>query len=123
MPPVTAEIMSAIVAPLTDRAAETCAVLYLDRLNRFVGLRHMVGTGQHVDVPIRSIAIDALGFDARAVLFAHNHPSGDARASRDDLLFTRRLAEGLAAIDVELLDHVIVARGGASTSLRASGHL
>ena len=123
MPPVTAEIMSAIVAPLADRAAETCAVLYLDRLNRLVGLRHMVGTGQHVDVPIRSIAIDALGFDARAVLFAHNHPSGDARASHDDLLFTRRLAEGLAAIDVELVDHVIVARGGASTSLRARGHL
>lgn len=115
--------MAAIFAPLADRPVETCVALYLDRLGRLTGSRHMVGTVRQVEVPIRSILVDALGFDARAALLAHNHPSGDARASRGDLLFTRQLAQTLAAVGVDLIDHIILARGGATTSLRGKGFL
>lgn len=123
LPPATAEAMAAIFAPLADRPRETCVALYLDRLGRLTGMRHMVGTSQQVEVPIRSIVVDALGFDARAALLAHNHPSGNAQASRDDLLFTRRLVQALTTIGVDLVDHVILTRGGATTSLRATGFL
>ena len=121
--PATAEVMAAIVVTLAEQPVETCAALYLDGHNRLAGTRHIIGGKERVDISIRAIAIDALAFDARAVVIAHNHPSGDQRASADDLIFTRTLAQGLRAIGVTLADHLILARGGATTSLRAKGYL
>ena len=42
------------------------------------------------------------------MLIAHNHPDGDLRPSAADMALTRRLAQGLAALDVMLLDHLIL---------------
>ena len=112
-----------MLAPLADQLVETCAVLYIDAENRLAGMRHIVGGKDAVDVSIRSVVIDALAFDARSAVIAHNHPSGDHRASRTDLSFTRLLVQGLDAIDVALTDHIILARGGETTSLRATGFL
>ena len=53
---------------------------------------------------------------------AHNHPSGDATPSRDDLAFTRRLARTLDAVGATLVDHLIVS-ADATTSLRREGLL
>lgn len=50
---------------------------------------------------------------ASAVVLVHNHPSGDPTPSRDDILMTRTLARACRIVGVPLLDHVVVARGGA----------
>jgi len=71
-------------------------------------------------MPIARITRDVLLLAARAVLIAHNHPDGDARPSAADLAMTRRLSQGLAALDVALLDHLIVTRAGI-VSLREQG--
>ena len=54
----------------------------------------------------------ALASNAAAVIFAHNHPSGIAEPSRSDELLTRALKDALALVDVRVLDHFVVARGG-----------
>lgn len=41
---------------------------------------------------------------------AHNHPSGDPSPSAPDVQVTRQLREAAKAVDIELLDHVIVGR-------------
>ena len=46
------------------------------------------------------------------MIFAHNHPSGIAEPSRSDELLTRALKDALALVDVRVLDHFVVARGG-----------
>jgi DNA repair protein RadC len=51
----------------------------------------------------------ALAEKASSVVLAHNHPSGVALPSAEDVNVTRRLAAALAAVDVVLLDHLIVA--------------
>jgi DNA repair protein RadC len=48
---------------------------------------------------------------AAALLFAHNHPSGDPTPSREDLDITRRLGEVGDLVGVRVLDHVIIGRG------------
>ena len=65
---------------------------------------------------------DALAFGARIVVIAHAHPSGDPAPSAADIAYTRLLARTLAAIDVRLADHLIVAPAG-TTRLRALGLL
>ena len=57
---------------------------------------------------------------AAQLIVAHNHPSGDAEPSEEDLAVTRRLEEAGRVIGIPLADHVIIARGG-SVSLRQLG--
>lgn len=56
------------------------------------------------------------------IILAHNHPSGDATPSEEDLLFTRRLEEACHLLGVSLVDHLVVCEG-AFTSFRREGLL
>ena len=61
----------------------------------------------------REVVKAALRANAAAVIFAHNHPSGNLQPSQADELLTRNLKEALAMVDVKVLDHFIVAGTGA----------
>lgn len=60
-------------------------------------------------ISIRNIVSLALNYSAVYALMAHNHPSGLALPSREDVLVTRELKKALALVNVKLLDHFIVA--------------
>lgn len=116
------EAARALFAPLAAERNEIAAFAYLDPEWRLLGLRHAIGHGDAVALPVRTVAADALALDAAVVLMAHNHPSGDAQPSAADRMLTRRLARLLDALDIILFDHLVLA-GGAITSFRALGLL
>ncbi len=68
----------------------------------------------------RELFKGAVALGGAAVIAAHNHPSGCAAPSGDDLGLTRRLARCGRLLGIELLDHIIVGRGE-YTSLREHG--
>jgi DNA repair protein RadC len=51
---------------------------------------------------------DAVRLTARALVIAHNHPSGDPTPSPEDVQTTRSIRAAALALDIELLDHVII---------------
>ena len=55
---------------------------------------------------------------AKAIVMAHNHPSGNPLPSVQDYAVTQRVAEAGEVIGITLLDHLVVARGGAYSSIR-----
>jgi len=61
----------------------------------------------------REVVLRALHHGAASVVLAHNHPSGSLTPSRADEALTQTLKSALALIDVRVLDHIIVAPGGA----------
>jgi DNA repair protein RadC len=67
------------------------------------------GTLTQASVYPREVVKAALAANAAAVVFAHNHPSGIAQPSRADELLTRQLKEALALVEIQVLDHFIVA--------------
>ena len=67
------------------------------------------GTNCASDVPFRKIVDLALRYNASNAVIAHNHPSGIAMPSREDLQVTRVLFNTLQSVGVRLVDHVIVA--------------
>lgn len=74
----------------------------------------------------REVFREAVRSAAAAVVLAHNHPSGDANPSAEDLKITRQLVEAGGVVDIKVLDHVIVGRSTATNqngfiSLRESG--
>ena len=71
------------------------------------------GGVNRADVSARTIVTKAVEDKASAVLLAHNHPHGDFLPSESDATFTSRCCKLLRAIDVQLLDHIIVGEEGA----------
>ena len=60
----------------------------------------------------REVFRSAISESAAAVICAHNHPSGDPAPSAADVQLTRQLREASSAVDIPLLDHVIIGRRG-----------
>ena len=60
-------------------------------------------------VPMRRIVETAMNENATSVVLAHNHPSGLAFPSDEDIATTKRLAVALQAVDICLADHIVVA--------------
>lgn len=95
---------------LSNQLKEVFVVLFLDAQNRLVATEEMfTGTLTQTSVYPREVVKRALHFNAAAVMFAHNHPSGIAKQSRADEMITQELKKALALVDVRVLDHFIVA--------------
>jgi len=69
------------------------------------------GTTDACTVDPREVFRAALGARATAVIFAHNHPSGDPEPSEADLQLTRELQAGARIFHLRVLDHVVVGAG------------
>jgi DNA repair protein RadC len=99
---------------LAAKEHEVFAVLFLDAQNRLVAMEELFrGTLTQTSVYPREVVLHALQHQAAAVVLAHNHPSGTVQPSRADEVLTQTLKAALALVDVRVLDHVIVAPGGA----------
>ncbi|UZK68069.1 DNA repair protein [Sphingomonas sp. S1-29] len=105
--------MFAAIAAVSN---EVAVFAYLDHERRLLAMRHSTARdAMSVRLPIRQVAADAIAFDAAALVMAHNHPSGDLRPSDADVAATRTLDRALAALDVALLDHLVVTRSGVAS--------
>ena len=92
------------------RRNETVYLLCLDAKGKVLCCKEVgEGSVNSAAVPIRRIVEMALGANATSAVLAHNHPSGVAIPSNEDCLTTRQLAVALAAVDITLADHVVVA--------------
>ena len=71
----------------------------------------LVGEGSvnSANIPIRRVVEIALNTNATTVVLAHNHPSGLALPSHDDIQTTLRLAKAMEAVEITLADHIVVA--------------
>lgn len=89
---------------------ETVFLLCLDANCRVLCCRELEeGNVNSANVSIRKIVDAALTENATSVVLAHNHPSGVALPSREDIYTTKKLAHALRFVDVVLMDHIIVA--------------
>ena len=92
---------------------EVFGLLMLDSRARLIGVADLFyGSIDRAAVYPREVVRACLDRNAASVIVYHNHPSGVSEPSATDIELTRRLATLLQAIDVRLLDHVVV--GGAS---------
>jgi DNA repair protein RadC len=91
---------------------EVFACLFLDNRHRVIQYKEIFrGTIDGASVHPREVAREALHWNAAAVIFAHNHPSGVAEPSQADLHITQRLKETLELVEVRVLDHIIIGEG------------
>jgi DNA repair protein RadC len=89
-------------------------VLCLNRKNRLLKQVEVTsGTATSSLAHPREVFREAIRHGATAVICAHNHPSGDPAPSAADVQVTRQLRDAAKAVDIDLLDHVVVGRASA----------
>jgi DNA repair protein RadC len=94
---------------LRDRKKELFLALLLDSKNRILKeVRVSEGSLNASIVHPREVFVPVVRESAAAVLFIHNHPSGDPTPSREDLDLTNRLSEAGKLMGVRVLDHIII---------------
>lgn len=87
---------------------ETVYLLCLDAKCKLLGCR-LIGEGSvnSAGVPVRRVVETALSLNATSVVLAHNHPSGIAVPSGEDVVATERVAAALNAVEIILVDHLV----------------
>lgn len=94
---------------LAEYEHEVFACIFLNNRHRVIHFEKLFrGTIDGASVHPREVVKAALQYNAAAVIFAHNHPSGVAEPSQADITITNRLKEALSLIDVRVLDHLVV---------------
>jgi DNA repair protein RadC len=94
---------------LRASSVERLAVLSLDSAGRLLDKQVVaVGSLAHVGIAPREVFGPAIVARARSIVLVHNHPSGNVRASPEDLAFTRGMAEAARLLGIDLVDHLIV---------------
>lgn len=83
----------------------------LNRKNRLLKLAEITsGTATAALAHPREVFRAAVRESSSAIVCVHNHPSGDPTPSAADVQVTRQLREAARAVDIELLDHVVIGR-------------
>lgn len=100
---------------------EVFGVLFLDNQHRIINFEELFqGSLSFTKIHPRVVVKRALSVNAAAVIFVHNHPSGEPEPSHADKHITVQLREALNLVEVRVLDHVIVG-GKACISMAERG--
>lgn len=92
------------------RRLETVFLLCLDAKCKVLCCKEVAeGSVNAAGISVRKVVETALGANATSVVLAHNHPSGVAVPSGEDVQTTRRIAAALATVEIHLVDHIVVA--------------
>lgn len=97
---------------LDGLASETFVLLMLDSKNSIIGLERICEGGfRSTKVNMKKLLTPCLDKKACKVIVAHNHPSGDIRPSAEDHATTSTIENYLSGIEIELVEHYIIADG------------
>ena len=114
------DVVRAFGPRLVDRVDECILAVLLDARHRPVAERCLANGGpSSCSITVREVFALAVREGGASFVLVHNHPSGDPAPSREDLELTQTLARAGQMLGIPLLDHVIVARGGAYSFLDA----
>ena len=106
----TPEAVAALARGMLEgKKKEHFLALLLDTRNHLIKIAEIsIGSLDASIVHPREVYKEAIAASAAAIIFVHNHPSGDPTASEDDIKLTRGLVEAGEIIGIEVLDHIII---------------
>ena len=116
------EVLAANWDEGTINLFEEFYILLLDRSNRVMG-RYLVSQGGIAGTVVDAKIVFAAALKGRAssIILAHNHPSGNLRASQADIDLTKKLIKGGEVLDICVLDHLILSPEGGYYSFADEG--
>ncbi|WP_231463840.1 JAB domain-containing protein [Pedobacter sp. Leaf132] len=103
---------------------EEFKIILLNTKLRILGISTIaVGGTSSVAIDNKLIFSTALLANARGIILAHNHPSGNLKPSQTDIKITNRIIEGANLLDLEVFDHIIITKDNGYYSFADEGML
>ena len=103
------ELFDYLYHSIRDKTRECFNVLFLDAKNRVITTEILFeGTLTASSVYPREVVLAALNHNAAALIFAHNHPSGDPKPSPEDVSITRQLVFACRVMGITVHEHLII---------------
>jgi DNA repair protein RadC len=107
------DVVDLVWGDMADYEQEHFRVLVLDTKNHVLAAPDVfVGSVNSTTIRTAEVFRDAVRRNAPGIIVVHNHPSGDPAPSAEDAGVTRELVAAGKALDIEVLDHVVVGRDG-----------
>lgn len=106
------DVYTLMYPKLREKKKEEFWCLYLDTKNQILKEEQIsIGSLNASIVHPREVFKTAISMSTNSVIVCHNHPSGDPKPSREDILTTEKLVEGGKLLGIDVLDHVVVGDG------------
>jgi len=103
------ELFEYLYHGIRDKTRECFNVVFLDAKNRVIATETLFeGTLTASSVYPREVVLAALNHHAAALIFAHNHPSGDPKPSQEDIAVTRQLVFACRVVSITVHEHLII---------------
>lgn len=107
-----ADAANLLMAEMQHLEQEHLRVILLDTRNRVMGVRTLyIGNVNSSIIRIAEVFRPAIAENAPAIIVAHNHPSGDASPSPEDVSVTRSIVAAGSTLGIDVLDHIIIGAG------------
>ena len=109
----TKELIEYLNYDMANLQVEVFKIIFLDTQNVFINEKTIVvGTIDKSYIYPRELLKEIFEHNAKSVIFAHNHPSGNLNPSKADINFTNSMRSLLKELEINLLDHVIIGTSG-----------
>lgn len=103
------ELFEYLYHRIRDKTRECFNVVFLDAKNKVIATETLFeGTLTASSVYPREVVLAALNHHAAALIFAHNHPSGDPKPSQEDVAITRQLVFACRVVGIMVHEHLII---------------
>ncbi len=107
------DVYNLLRAEMMDLEQEHLKVVLLNIRNQVLGVRPVyVGNAHTAVVRVAEVFRDAIRENCPSLIIVHNHPSGDPSPSPDDVAMTKQIVEAGRLLNIEALDHIVIARNG-----------
>ena len=106
------DVYHLLIGELSILEQEHFIVLYLNIKSEIIKKEVLyIGTINQMVISPRDIYKKAVIYGASAMIFIHNHPTGDATPSKADIYATKKLFETSEIMGIDIIDHLIIGKG------------
>lgn len=99
---------------------ESCHFILLDKRKYLAACLNMTGCAfSLISVDLKQVISKAFNVNASSVIIVHNHPEATSAASNNDVRYTRSMAETFTALNINVVDHIIIGNDGCFSMRKA----
>ena len=92
---------------------EVLKTIILNKKNTIISvITNAIGNNDNISIGIKEMLSEPIKQMANSIILVHNHPSGNLKPSKADILFTKKINENAKLFDITLLDHIIISDKG-----------
>ena len=103
------DLAKIIMEELRFENKEIAKIVILNNKNEVIKMKDIaVGGTNFANIGIKDILEEPIKMKAPKIILVHNHPSGDATPSEQDIIFTNHLYDATTLLGIQLLDHLVI---------------